>query len=132
MAKREYLGNFELVVMLALIRLDEKAYGVPIAREIKARTGRRVSLGSIYATLERLEANGLVSSKLGEPTPERGGRAKKYFRISGIGLRNVRATQHMLIEAWRGLTELETYAHKANMLSSNRKSTFRTRSIHGC
>jgi len=107
MAKREYLGNFELVVMLALIRLDEKAYGVPIAREIKARTGRRVSLGSIYSTLERLEDNGLVSSKLGEPTPERGGRAKKYFRISGTGLRNVRATQRMLIEAWRGLTELE-------------------------
>ena len=107
MAKREFLGNFELVVMLALIRLGENAYGVPIAREIEARSGRRVSLGSIYATLERLEAKGLVSSKLGEPTSERGGRAKKYFRISGMGLREVRATQRMLMKSWQGLRQLE-------------------------
>jgi PadR family transcriptional regulator PadR len=107
MAKREYLGNFELVVMLALIRLGENAYGVPIAREIEVRSGRRVSLGSIYATLERLEAKGLVSSKLGEPTSERGGRAKKYFRVSGMGLREVRATQRMLMKSWRGLGQLE-------------------------
>jgi PadR family transcriptional regulator PadR len=107
MAKREFLGNFELVVMLALIRLGENAYGVPIAREIEARSGRRVSFGSIYATLERLEAKGLVSSKLGEPTSERGGRAKKYFRISGMGLREVRATQRMLMKSWQGLRQLE-------------------------
>ena len=107
MAKREFLGNFELVVMLALIRLGENAYGVPIASEIEARSGRRVSLGSIYATLERLEAKGLVSSKLGEPTSERGGRAKKYFRISGMGLREVRATQRMLMKSWQGLRQLE-------------------------
>jgi len=107
MAKRQYLGNFELVVMLALIRLGENAYGVPIAREIEVRSGRRVSLGSIYATLERLEAKGLVSSELGEPTSERGGRAKKYFRISGMGLREVRATQRMLMKSWQGLRQLE-------------------------
>ena len=107
MARRDYLGNFELVVMLALIRLDENAYGVTIAREIEATAGRQVSLGSIYATLERLEANGLVSSKWGEPTPERGGRAKKYFRISKMGLREVRATQRMLMKAWQGLRQLE-------------------------
>ena len=66
MAKRNYLGNFELVVLLTLIRLDENAYGVPIAREIETRIGRQVSLGTIYATLERLEANGLEPiSKLG-------------------------------------------------------------------
>jgi PadR family transcriptional regulator PadR len=107
MSKRGYLGNFELVVMLALMRLGENAYGVPIAHEIKANGGREVSLGSIYATLERLEAKGLVLSKLGDPTPERGGRAKKYFRVSGSGLREVRATQRMLKKSWQGLRQLE-------------------------
>lgn len=72
MATRSYLGEFELMVMLALIRLGEDAYGVPISREIEIQTGREVILGSVYATLERLEEKGLVSSYLGDPTPERG------------------------------------------------------------
>jgi len=73
------LGSFELMVMLALIRLGENAYGVPISEEIEQQTGRDISLGSVYATLDRLERKGLVSSTVGEPTPERGGRAKRYF-----------------------------------------------------
>ena len=76
MTNRDYLANFELIVMLALMRLREDAYGVPISREIEERIGRVVALASVYATLERLESKGLLSSELGEPTPERGGRAR--------------------------------------------------------
>ena len=68
MARRDYLGNFELMVMLALMRLGENAYGVPIAKEIEERSGREVVLGSVYATLERLAEKGLASSSLGEST----------------------------------------------------------------
>jgi PadR family transcriptional regulator PadR len=107
MTKRDYLGSFELMVILALIRLGEDAYGVPISREIEGRSGREVALGSVYATLERLEEKGLVTSELGEPTPERGGRAKKYFRVTAKGLREVRLTQRALKKLWRRLPQLE-------------------------
>lgn len=107
MAKRPYLGNFDLIVLLAVIRLGGKAYGVPIAREIASQGGREVSLGGIYATLERLDANGLVSSEMGESTPERGGRAKKYFRVTPKGLKEMRATQRALKKLWQGLPQLE-------------------------
>lgn len=93
--------------MLAVLRVGEDAYGVPISREIEERTGREVVLGSVYAALERLEAKGLVSSKLGEPTPERGGRAKAYFRVTAKGLREVRQAQRALVKLWRGIPELE-------------------------
>ena len=107
MTRRDYLGNLELMVLLALIRLGEDAYGVPISREIEEKSGREVALGSVYATLERLEEKGLVSSDLGEPTPERGGRAKKYFRVTARGLREVRETQRALKRLWQGLRQLE-------------------------
>jgi PadR family transcriptional regulator, regulatory protein PadR len=107
MRKRDYLGSLELMVMLALIRLGENAYGVPISRELEKTSGREVALGSVYATLERLEEKGLVSSELGEPTAERGGRAKKYFRVTAKGLREVRQTQAVLKKLWRGLPQLE-------------------------
>jgi PadR family transcriptional regulator, regulatory protein PadR len=80
------LGRFEEIVLLALLRLGENAYGVPIRREIAERTGRDVSLGSVYTTLERLVRKGYVSSRMGDPTPERGGRAKRYFQIEAPGL----------------------------------------------
>ena len=85
MAKRESLGQFEFMVLLAVMRLGEDAYGVPIAREIEDTTGRDIAFGSVYFALDRLEEKGLVSSKLGEPTAERGGRAKRYFRVTGRG-----------------------------------------------
>ena len=107
MRRREYLGSFELTVMLVVIRLGETAYGVPISREIEERSGRAVALGSVYATLERLEEKGLVRSDLGEPTPERGGRAKKYFQATAKGLREVRETQTALQRLWKGLPQLE-------------------------
>jgi PadR family transcriptional regulator, regulatory protein PadR len=107
MARRDYLGNFELMVMLALMRLGENAYGVPISKEIEERTGREVVLGSVYATLERLAEKGLVSSDLGESTAERGGRAKRYFRVTPKGLREVRHAQAALKKLWQGLPQLE-------------------------
>jgi PadR family transcriptional regulator, regulatory protein PadR len=108
MAKREYLGNFELIVMLALMRLhDEDAYGVTISREIEEQIGREVARASVYAVLERLESKGLASSKLGESTPERGGRAKRYFHITAKGLREVHQTRRALTKLWKGLPQLE-------------------------
>jgi DNA-binding PadR family transcriptional regulator len=96
MAKIHYLGEFELLVMLAVIRLGEGAYGVPISREIEEHTRRDVAFGTVYATLERLQEKGLVSSKLGEATPQRGGRARRYFRVTSAGLRTVRETKQSL------------------------------------
>ena len=103
---REILGNFELMVMLALIRLGA-AYGVPISKTIEESTRREVLVGSVYAALERLEEKGFVASEVGEPTPERGGRAKRYFRITEKGLRQVRDTRSALIKLWQGIPALQ-------------------------
>jgi PadR family transcriptional regulator PadR len=107
MARREFLGGFELLVLLALMRLGEDAYGVPISEAIEESSGREVAIGSVYITLERLEQKGLVSSRLGEPTAERGGRAKTYFRVTATGLRAVRQAQRTLVNLWRGVPQLE-------------------------
>jgi PadR family transcriptional regulator PadR len=90
------LGRFEEIVLLALVRLRENAYGVPIRREIAERTGRDVSFGAVYTTLERLERKGYVSSRVGEPTPERGGRAKRYFRIEAPGRRALNSSRETI------------------------------------
>ena len=107
MSRGQYLGEFELMVLLALIRLGDEAYGVPICHEIEERSGREAALGSVYSALERLEEKGLVTSRLGESTAVRGGRAKRYFRVTVQGMRDVRQTQRALISLWRGLPELE-------------------------
>ena len=107
MRKREFLGGFELLVLLALIRLGDEAYGVPISDAIEESSGREVAMGSVYITLARLERNGLVSSKLGEATAERGGRAKTYFRITAKGLREVRQAQRTLMNLWQGVPQLQ-------------------------
>jgi DNA-binding PadR family transcriptional regulator len=106
MTARAYLGEFELMLLLAVVHLGDEAYGVPISRELEAHRGRDVSLGSVYAALERMEAKGLVVSVLGDPTPERGGKAKRYFRITKEGLRQVHETRRVLTELWRRLPEL--------------------------
>jgi PadR family transcriptional regulator PadR len=106
MAKREFLGGFELLVLLALMRLGDEAYGVPISEAIEQSSGREVALGSVYITLDRLEQKGFVSSRLGEPTAERGGRAKTYFRITTNGLREVRQARRTLVSLWKGLPQL--------------------------
>jgi PadR family transcriptional regulator PadR len=99
--------NVELLVLLALVRLGPDAYGVSIAREIEQNGKRTIALGTVYAVLERLAAKGLVTSELGEATPERGGRAKRHFRITPRGLREARATREALIRMWHGVPELE-------------------------
>jgi PadR family transcriptional regulator PadR len=104
---REALGNFELMVLLALIGLGDTAYGVPISKAIQKSTSREVLVGSVYAALERLESKGLVTSQVGDATPERGGRAKRYFRITEKGLRQVRHTRGALIKLWQGIPALQ-------------------------
>jgi DNA-binding PadR family transcriptional regulator len=103
MAKREYLGEFEQVVLLAVMRLGPDAYGVTIRKEIEERTGRSVSVGAIYPTLDRLEKKGFVSSYIGEPTPERGGRSKRHFRLETAGLAALERSRNMLDALWEGL-----------------------------
>ncbi|HLY40745.1 MAG TPA: PadR family transcriptional regulator [Terracidiphilus sp.] len=107
MADRSYLGEFELMILLAVIHLGDEAYGVPISRELEKHRGRGVSVGSVYAALERLEAKGLVSSSLGDPTPERGGKAKRFFQVTRGGLRQVNETRRVLTRLWQGLPELK-------------------------
>jgi PadR family transcriptional regulator, regulatory protein PadR len=89
----ELLGSLEHIILLALARLDGTAHGMIIRREIEERTGRNVSIGAVYATLERLEAKGYVSSFTGEPTPERGGRAKRLFRLEAAGKRALQVSE---------------------------------------
>lgn len=101
MARDASLGEFEQLVLLAILRLDEHAYGVPIRAEIANRTGRKTAPGALYTTLDRLESKGLVRSALGEATAERGGRAKRYYKVTGKGVRAVtraqRAFQNLLV-----------------------------------
>src|ERR1700690_2089877 len=107
MKSRSYLGEFELMLLLAIIHLGDEAYGVPISRELETYRGREVSVGSVYAALERLEAKGLILSSLGDPTPERGGKAKRYFRITRAGLRQVHETRRVLSTLWQAIPELK-------------------------
>ena len=93
--------------MLVLISLGSDAYGVPISRELEKQSGREVSVGSVYAALERLEKKGLVSSRLGDPTPERGGRAKRFFQVTRQGLRQIHETRRLLSKLWRRLPVLK-------------------------
>lgn len=107
MAKSGLLGELELMVMLAIVRLEGGAYGVPISQELLEIAGREVALGSIYAALERLEEKGLVVSELGEPTAERGGRAKRFFQVTAAGVEAMTQTQAALTNLWRGVKVLK-------------------------
>ncbi len=108
MANRNFLGEFEQVVLLAVMRLGPDAYGVTIRREIESCTGRSVSLGAIYPTLHRLERKGLVTSQTGEPTAARGGRAKRHFSLEPRGVAALRQSRDVLDALWRGFeTDLE-------------------------
>jgi DNA-binding PadR family transcriptional regulator len=104
---RQFLTDFELMILLAILRVGEDAYGVPIAREIEETGGRTVLLGAIYTALDRLEQNGLVSSSLGDPTPERGGRAKRFFKVTSKGLKAVKDTRKALTALWSGIPQLK-------------------------
>jgi PadR family transcriptional regulator, regulatory protein PadR len=110
MAGRDYLGEFEHIVVLALLRLEERAYGVTVRQEIELRTHREVSIGAVYATLDRLETKGYVKSSRGDPTPERGGRSKRFFRVTAKGVTAVNRTQRALQSMSEGLGLIENYS----------------------
>lgn len=103
MAKGDHIGEFEQIVLLAVLRLADDAYGAAVRRDIEARTGRPLTVGALYRTLDRLEAKGFVTSRFGDPTPERGGRSKRYFRLRPIALRSLRASRDALTAMWEGL-----------------------------
>ena len=103
MAGREYLGEFEHIVLLAVLRLGDEAYGASVRREIETRTGRALTVGALYRTLDRLELKGSVASHVGDPTPERGGRAKRHFQLRPLGMRSLRASRQALAAMWDGL-----------------------------
>jgi PadR family transcriptional regulator, regulatory protein PadR len=103
---RRLLTDFEIMILLATLRIGDEAYGVPIAREIETTTGRAVQLPAIYAALDRLEGQGLVESRLGEATAQRGGRAKKYFSLTPAGIGSVRDTRKALTALWARLPQL--------------------------
>jgi DNA-binding PadR family transcriptional regulator len=104
---RDYLTDFELMILLSILRVGDEAYGVPVAREIEKTGGRSVVLGAVYAALDRLETNGLVSSTLGDSTPARGGRAKRFFSVTPAGLKAVKQTRRALTRLWAGIAQLE-------------------------
>ena len=104
MAKGDFVGEFELYVMLALAHLGDDAYGVTIRREIEARTGRTVAIGAVYATLARLEEKGIVRFRVSDPQPVQGGRARKYFSLTGAGVRALRHSTAMLARMMAGLS----------------------------
>lgn len=110
MFSRGYLGEFEHVVLLALLRLEDRAYGVTVRQEIQARTNREVSIGAAYATLDRLQTKGYVKSFRGEPTAERGGRSKRFFRITASGVTAVNRTQQALQRMTEGLELGRSYS----------------------
>jgi len=101
------LTDFELMVLLAVLRNRDDAYGVSIAREIEATAGRSVTHAAVYLALDRLVEQGLATARLGDPTPERGGRAKKLFSVTAAGLRAIRRTRAAFVALWKGLPELK-------------------------
>jgi len=103
MAKGDALGEFEYLVMLAVLRLGTNAYGMRVRQEIAARTGRDVTIGAVYATLERLAEKGLLTAALSDPTPERGGRAKRSFTLTGAGMEAANRARQDLASMLEGL-----------------------------
>ena len=99
----QVLGEFEQMVLLAILQLGEEVYAVPIVDEIETRTGRSVSRSAVYVTLRRLERKGLVSSWMSEPTPERGGKPRRLVKVEAVGIRLLRESRKAMEEMWEGL-----------------------------
>jgi PadR family transcriptional regulator len=111
MARQDALGEFEQIVLLAIVRLHEDAYGSTIRDEIEARTRRSIAIGALYTALERLERKGYVRSTLSDPTPQRGGRAKRYFHVRPAGAAALRRSREALASMWAGI-ELEALTRR--------------------
>jgi PadR family transcriptional regulator, regulatory protein PadR len=99
-----YLGEFEHLVLLAVLRLGDDAYAVPVRSAIEERAGRSVARGALYTTLDRLEQKGLLRSRIGEPTAERGGKARRYYTVSARGLASLRAARASIESLSEGIT----------------------------
>jgi DNA-binding PadR family transcriptional regulator len=100
------LGEFEQMVLLAVLRAGAEAYGVSVHDELERHGSRRIARGAVYMTLDRLEKKGLLTSTVGEPTPERGGRAKRCYRLTRTATRALRASRRTLLSLWDGLEPL--------------------------
>lgn len=103
MPRGEFLGEFEQMVLLAVARLEGDAYGMAIVQELADTTGTEPAVASVYAALDRLERGGMVASTVGAPTPERGGRAKRFFRLVPAGAHALVRSRAALAALWRGL-----------------------------
>ncbi len=109
MAKRKgkpFLGDFELTVLLAILRLGDEAYGAEILREIDQRTGRSVSGGALYITLDRMESKRLIKSRLGDPSANRGGRPRRYVTVTEKGFAAVRESRDAMLSMMGGLDSM--------------------------
>jgi PadR family transcriptional regulator PadR len=98
-----YVGELEQLILLIVLRLDADAYANPIGEELLSSAGRRIARGALYTALERLEVKGCLRSTMGDPLPERGGRARRYFTVTPTGLRALRNSRSVLLGLWRGL-----------------------------
>jgi DNA-binding PadR family transcriptional regulator len=105
MPTTDTLGEFEQSVLLAIAHLGPESYGVPIRKLIEERTGRVVAIGALYTALDRLERKGYVSSRMSEPTAERGGRSRRHFRLRRGGAEALRRSRDYLDRMWRGLDQ---------------------------
>jgi DNA-binding PadR family transcriptional regulator len=103
MTKGTHLGEFEQMVLLAVLREEGEGYGMSIRRELEERAGREVSIGAVYATLDRLEEKGFVRSRDGEATPVRGGRARRHFELTTDGAGALRTARAMMDRLWDGV-----------------------------
>src|SRR5215813_1209093 len=98
------LGEFEYLLLTAAVRLGEEAYGAAIRREVEEATGRRCSIGALYTTLDRLETKGLLKTWMGDPTPQRGGRAKRMVRVTAKGIQASTAFYNAVTRVSRGVS----------------------------
>jgi PadR family transcriptional regulator PadR len=102
-AQEPYLGELEQHILLVILRLGDEAYANPIGELLSTAAARQVARGALYTALERLEVKGLVRSTMGDPLPERGGRARRYFTVTAVGMRALRHSRRVLLGLWDGL-----------------------------
>lgn len=105
MGRDGYLGEFEQMLLLAAMRLGDDAYGVRLMEELEERAGRRVSRGSVYVTLDRLEDKGWIASETSASRPERGGRPRRIVRVTSEGVEALRKSREALMNLWDGLEQ---------------------------
>ena len=103
MAERVLLGELEQLILLAVLRLETEAYAVSVREQIVDQSGVQVSRGTVYVTLDRLEKKGHLESWFADPTPERGGKAKRYYRVTPLAVRALETSRTALDRMWQGI-----------------------------